>query len=216
MINELEVRGVGLLHPVYTNNIENVNWEYISSHHVLTEDFMRAHHDRLDWWYISSCQNLSENFIRDFQHLVDWNSISKYQNLSIDFLKEFKDRVNWKNITMYQIKNYDFIKEFQKYLDWSRISEYNFLSEEFIREFKYNIDWRKIKEYIKNNNNRIYYSTEFIKEFAPYFNELYIYNHSANKIREHWLRYYYHPDKYNFKSILNKYKKDFSEIMIIE
>ena len=213
MINELEVRGVGLLHPLYTNCIENVNWEYISKHHTLNEDFMRKYHDRLDWLYISTCQKLSEDFIREFAHLVDWYSISKYQNLGIDFLREFKDRVNWRNITMYQIKNYDFIKEFQKYLDWSKISDYHFLSEEFIREFKYNIDWRKIKKYIKNNKNKIYYSTEFIKEFSPYFNELYIYNHSANKIREEWLKYYYRPGNSGYHTIIKKYNKEFTEIM---
>lgn len=212
---QLEINGVGLFSQKYIDNIDNIDWEYISKNHKLTEKFIRDNQDLVDWWYISSCQKISENFIKEFEDRVDWNSISKYQNLGIEFLKEYKDKVNWEYITIYQLKNHDFIREFRKYLDWSRISEYHFLSEDFIREFRYNIDWRKIKKYIKNSHTKIYYSTEFIKEFSPYFNELYIYNHSANIIREAWIKYMYKPGNIGYLKSIEQYKDEFSEFIKI-
>ena len=43
----------------------------------------------IDWNNISKHQKLSENFIREFQDKVNWYNISNYQKLSEKFIKEF-------------------------------------------------------------------------------------------------------------------------------
>ena len=52
--------------------------------------------NNVNWDYISFSQKLSEDFIREFKDKVDWDYISYYQKLSQDFIREFKDKVNVK------------------------------------------------------------------------------------------------------------------------
>ena len=55
-----------------------------------------------NWEILSIHQHLSEDFIREFKDKVDWNWISKYQHLSEDFIREFTDKVDWSWISMRQ------------------------------------------------------------------------------------------------------------------
>ena len=57
--------------------------------------------------------------------------------------------------------------------------------------------------------NQKYYSTAFIKEFGPRFNKYYIYNHSANKIRNTWLIKYYKPGNIGHQNALTKFENEF-------
>ena len=139
-------------------SLEGINWEYISEHQKLSEDFIREFQDKVDWEYISAYQKLSEDFIREFQDEVNWYEISKNQKLSEDFIREFQDKVDWNWISLNQKLSEDFIKEFQDKVDWSYISTYQNLSEDFIREFQDKVDWNCISKYQK-------LSEDFIKEF---------------------------------------------------
>jgi hypothetical protein len=59
-----------------------------------------------DWNYISEHNKLSEDFIREFQCKVNWNFISKYQKLSRKFIEEFKDVINMNFMSAYNIRKY--------------------------------------------------------------------------------------------------------------
>jgi len=75
---------------------DKVNWNYISIHQKLSENFIREFQSKVNWNNISADQKLSENFIREFQSRVNWNYISYYQKLSEDFIREFRDSVDSK------------------------------------------------------------------------------------------------------------------------
>ena len=47
-----------------------------------------------DWETLSEHRGLTEDFIREFADKVDWECISIYQHLSEDFIREFKDKVD--------------------------------------------------------------------------------------------------------------------------
>lgn len=119
----------------YTS-LSEVDWEEISIHRKLSEDFIREFKDEVHWTYISAFQNLSENFIREFQDYVDWCNISEFQTLSESFIREFQDKVNWFSISTYQKLSENFIREFQDKVYWDCISQSQTLSEDFIQEFK--------------------------------------------------------------------------------
>ena len=74
------------------------NWELISKHQHLSEDFIREFKDMVNWRWISERQHLSEDFIREFKDRVKWGFISKHQYLSDDFIREFNlsiSKDNW-------------------------------------------------------------------------------------------------------------------------
>jgi len=47
-----------------------IDWDKISAHQYLTEDFIRKFQDQLLWDVISHFQQLSEDFIEEFQHRI--------------------------------------------------------------------------------------------------------------------------------------------------
>jgi hypothetical protein len=67
-------------------------------------EFIRNNLDKVDWDYISAYRELSENFIREFQDKVNWYRISEYQSFTEDFIGEFYDRIEWGVIPEYQQK----------------------------------------------------------------------------------------------------------------
>jgi len=72
-----------------------VDWDDISAHQNLSEDFIRAFQDKVYWDNISRSQKLSDNFIREFKKRVDWVCISIYQKPSESFIRKFQDKVSW-------------------------------------------------------------------------------------------------------------------------
>ena len=69
------------------------NWDSLSKHRGLTEEFIRGFKYEVDWFSISAYQRLSEGFIREFKNWVNWCLISQYQRLSDEFIEEFEDKV---------------------------------------------------------------------------------------------------------------------------
>lgn len=59
--------------------------EYLQMDYTSLED--------IDWLFVSSICVLSEDFIRIFQDKVVWHKIIKYQQLSDEFKEEFKDKI---------------------------------------------------------------------------------------------------------------------------
>ena len=49
----------------------NGNWQNISKHQTLSEDFIREFKDKVNWYWISRYQTLSEDFIREFKDKLD-------------------------------------------------------------------------------------------------------------------------------------------------
>jgi len=157
-------------------NIDKINWKYISKNQILTENFIINFINEVYWEIISQYQKLSEKFIKRFESNVCWHIISKYQKLSEKFIKRFKNRVCWTYISQYQKLSEDFIREFKDYVDWSLISKYQKLSENFILEFKNYLDLYCIAKYQKlspetikilnleiDKDNWLYKDTEFKK-----------------------------------------------------
>lgn len=69
------------------------NWEEVSQHKYLSEDFIKECQDKVDWYNISHYQKLSESFIREFQDKVVWYYIFSNKNLSREVLVKFIEYV---------------------------------------------------------------------------------------------------------------------------
>ena len=174
------------------------DWETLSEHRGLTEDFIREFQFLVDWDTISKYQRLSEEFIREFKNRVDWCSISQFQPLSEDFIREFTDRVDWEGISANQHLSEDFIREFEDKVDWACISTYQHLSEDFIRNFLNCVDWRLVSCYQ-------HLSEDFIREFKDWVDWRYIYKYqrlSKEFIEEMGLL----ADSWHYKSTEEKKK----------
>lgn len=50
----------------------------------------------IDWNFISNHLELSEEFIKEFKDHLDWENIFIYQNISYKFITKFKNRVDYK------------------------------------------------------------------------------------------------------------------------
>jgi len=174
---------------------------------TLTEDYIRINKDKVDWYQISESQHLSEDFIREFRDRINWHCLLKKQKLSEPLIRENTDLLNWTTVSMYQQLSEDFIGEFQDKVNWIQISSKQTLSEDFIRRYKDKI----FPRFLLKNENQLYYSSKFIIDLKPYFNNYYRYNVAANKIRNKWLLRYYKPGSVGHqKSInnLNDFLKD--------
>lgn len=134
------------------------DWQAVSTHRGLTEDFIRKFADNVDWICISRYQRLSEDFIREFADRVDWTYVSATQHLSEDFIREFADRMNCGYISASQHLSEDFIGEFMHRIDWCLILKYQHLSEDFLRKSKGWVHWGLISRHQ-------HLSKEFIEEF---------------------------------------------------
>ena len=90
----------------------------------LTEEILQIiKNDKLDWKYISSEIILSEDFIREFNRKLNFYSISRYQVLSEDFIREFRYNLKWEYISRYQALSEDFVEEFKNKIDFYEIGE---------------------------------------------------------------------------------------------
>ena len=89
-----------------------VDWYYISSYQVLSEQFIEKYSDKVNWKQgISRYQRLSESFIEKYKDKVDWVYISIYQTLSEQFIERFSDMVDWDNIIYFQKLSYEFLEK---------------------------------------------------------------------------------------------------------
>lgn len=57
----------------------NQNWSVVSSHQILSEDFMEAFEDKLDWFFISIHQKLSKSFIEKHKDKLDNELVERWQ-----------------------------------------------------------------------------------------------------------------------------------------
>jgi len=70
---------------------DDINWERVSKHKHLSEEFMEKFKDKLDWNLISEHQVLSEKAMEDFKGLLNWKVIKMHQKLSPDFAEKHKE-----------------------------------------------------------------------------------------------------------------------------
>jgi hypothetical protein len=151
----------------------------------LSEEYIRAHHDKVNWPLLSRFKNFTPEFLRDFKHEIDWTDytyanilanmfslelIREFQN-EVDwcvvsqhfqmpeaFILEFGDQVNWYFISGHQKVTEKMIEKYEKLLDWDRITSAQRMTDEFVRKYKHKINWPC---YFKEN----FASFSIMKEF---------------------------------------------------
>ncbi|QXN70562.1 putative oligoendopeptidase F [Bacillus phage vB_BspM_AgentSmith] len=126
-----EVKTEHQLRELIRTNPGAVNWDNVSYHQTLSEEFIREFQTKLDWYGISFNQKLSEEFIREFQDKVNWRGVSYRQSLSEEFIREFQDKVNWEQVSQQQTLSEEFIREFQDKLNLEIIFTVQDYSEDF-------------------------------------------------------------------------------------
>ncbi|KAI9141823.1 hypothetical protein BKA69DRAFT_1038147 [Paraphysoderma sedebokerense] len=67
------------------------NWEYLSRHEDLPEDYIKRFHRRLDWDMLSRYQPLSENIITKFLNEIHWDCLVRNPNVDRDVLDRFSE-----------------------------------------------------------------------------------------------------------------------------
>ena len=88
----------------------DIDWEDLSRHYKLSEEFIETFQNKVNWIRISTNQKLSEKFIE--KHVDKIN-----QALSEKFIEKYEDKVDWKGISREQKLSEDFIRKFQNKID---------------------------------------------------------------------------------------------------
>lgn len=128
------------------------NWNLVSSHKYLSEDFISYFSDRVNWKNISQYQKLSENFAKKFSKKVLWFLFFYYQDYSDKIIEEFikggiidTSHFNWAGF-------------------WNAICIKNNFSDEFLEKYNDLICWKSISYYrklslriVKKHHNKISY-----------------------------------------------------------
>lgn len=141
---------------------DEINWEWLTKHHKLTEEQIVKYSNYVNWKYVWLKQNVSEKFIEIHKDKIEnWDWIVVKRNLSIPFVKRNWGRWSWQVISQVSNLDYEFILEFREYIDWRTFTIYhwNDWDESFIREFRDYIDWDYAyhpKRKISNNLRREY------------------------------------------------------------
>lgn len=78
-----------------------INWIVISTHQVLSEDFMHQFRNKLDWDMLSIKQTMSEEFIEKHEKYVDWYLISGWQELSNAFIDKWSHKLDMEQLICY-------------------------------------------------------------------------------------------------------------------
>jgi hypothetical protein len=115
-------------------------------------EYIRLNPNIVDWEYISYHALLSENFILKFEKYVFWQWISYRQFLSVYMIKRFIHKINLYEYFSGHSVSEDLIKKLMRYYSqshWDMISYNQKLSKEFIAEFVDKIDFNNI---INNKN----------------------------------------------------------------
>lgn len=118
----------------YTNLIENINWNELSKHHYLSEDFMIHYQIYLSWPEILRHQKLSHEFLRNQLGKVYLHKelVSRYQTLSEAAMDEFADLLDWNLLSYFQRMSEDFMEKHAHRLNWNTIfSSGKYLSKNF-------------------------------------------------------------------------------------
>lgn len=118
-----------------------LDWDYISYHETLSEDFIENNLNNLNWKFISFKQNLSESFIEKHLNKIDWVGINHMNPLSEDFIERYSDKIFWPTIAVRQNLSEKFIQKYIKRLGWRNVCPYQNLSEEFLENNLHQIDW---------------------------------------------------------------------------
>jgi len=77
-------------------------WDYIAYHQVLSEDFIREFQDRLNWKDISKFSYLSKNFIIEFRDKLDLEEMLRKKKISQEFYNELK-----RPLTRFQLMDFE-------------------------------------------------------------------------------------------------------------
>src|SRR5438093_13168236 len=80
----------------------------------LSNAFIEKYNFKFDWEYISQHHVLTEEFIELFQARVRWHLISQYQRMSKEFVLKFKDRININAVNMNRMLDFTVEKRYKK------------------------------------------------------------------------------------------------------
>ena len=69
------------------------DWENISWHQTLSEDFIREFKNKLDWMYLSFHQKLSNKFIAEFRLKLDLKYLLETKKITQDFYDYLRKKV---------------------------------------------------------------------------------------------------------------------------
>lgn len=123
--------------------------------YTLTEDLLEYYiknTNNIDWYGISSHQIISENFILKYKHNLKWQSVSIKQKITEQYLDSVKERVNWISLIMNNDYDIFIIEKYIYYFNLYELSKncdkpiVNKLISKY--EHKYNID--KLSHEINN------------------------------------------------------------------
>lgn len=187
-------------------------WGAISSHQVLSENFIKKYSNKLHWNKIVQWQKISNDLIEENLNKIKiynyiWEIICQKQSLSEDFIEKHQDKVIWSLISQYQNLSENFIEKFKNKIVWNKLN-YKNLSVKFLKKFVDYIDWKSL--FFEKH-----LSEDFIEEYIGYFTcDRVVWNYISRyqKLSENFMR--------KFSANLNWVElcscQDFSDEFILE
>lgn len=145
-------------------------------------DYFKGRLSQDDWNKISSHYKLSEEFIEKYRHRVNWYLISKNQTLSEGFIEKYERFLNIPEVIVMNLLSEDFIEKnlgkgglFE--YDITSIFTYQNLSEDFIlnnfplviKRFSSTFDGdEQLKDLFRNRSFSIDFIDKFIKKYEGF------------------------------------------------
>ncbi len=106
-----------------TNHPDKVNWNNVSAHYTLPEEFMDRWAQRLNWMLLSHYQELSMDFIDRHASQLDWDYVTIRQELSEAFMDHWCDELDWGYVSRCQHLSEEFIMQHLHLLDLDAIHQ---------------------------------------------------------------------------------------------
>ena len=116
------------------NDFQYYDFLHISTHRILSEDFIEEFQDYVHWPSICEYQQLSEEFIEKMGKHIIWDLICQHQKLSRKFIETHMDKLDYYDVISFQkLSDYFIYKHFVRYNGLAlKIIKTQSLSENFI------------------------------------------------------------------------------------
>ena len=143
-----------------------IDWNSVSRHQILNEEFIEKYSDKLSWFFINRYQTLSEEFINNHSDKLKWIWTISMQTLSEEFINNHSDKFEIKNINKNTRLSEEFINKHKDEVNWNVISKFYNLSEKFINKYIDNINWYELSN---NKNINVKILKKYKDKLIPYF-----------------------------------------------
>lgn len=138
---------VCLSYAFFEQNLEIVDWKYLSQNTSLPEWFFEKYIDKVDWEGISKNTSLSEEFFERHIDRVNWFWLVKNKAISEDFVERNMNKIPNMYLIMLSMNpslSEEFFERHMNIVHWNYLSENPSITEAFLEKYSDKVDWAKV------------------------------------------------------------------------